>query len=32
MVSIVRMDKEENPASIAEADRRGIALFIERVW
>ncbi len=32
MVSIVRMDKEENPASIAEADRRGIARFIERVW
>ena len=32
MVSIVRMDKEENPASIAEADRRGIAQFIERVW
>ncbi|TAL93520.1 MAG: site-specific tyrosine recombinase XerD [Rhodanobacter sp.] len=26
------MKKEENPASIAEADRRSIAAFLERVW
>jgi integrase/recombinase XerD len=32
MASIVRMEKEENPASIAEADRRSIAAFLERVW
>ncbi len=32
MVSIVRMKKEDSPASIAEADRRSIAVFLERVW
>ena len=32
MVSIMRMKKEGNPASIAEADRRSIAAFLERVW
>lgn len=32
MASIVRMKKEENLASIAEADRRSIAAFLERVW
>ena len=32
MVSIVRMDKGDNPASIADADRRSIAAFLERVW
>ncbi|WP_179482462.1 site-specific tyrosine recombinase XerD [Rhodanobacter sp. K2T2] len=33
MASIVRMKKkEENSASIAEADRRSIAAFLERVW
>ena len=32
MVSIVRMKKEGNRASIAEADRRSIAAFLERVW
>ncbi|WP_426690078.1 site-specific tyrosine recombinase XerD [Rhodanobacter ginsengiterrae] len=26
------MEKEENPASIAEADRQSIAAFVERVW
>jgi integrase/recombinase XerD len=32
MASIVRMKKEETPASIAEADQRSIAAFLERVW
>jgi integrase/recombinase XerD len=32
MASIVRMKKEESLASIAEADRLGIAAFLERVW
>ena len=32
MASIVRMKKEEAPASIAEADRCSIAAFLERVW
>lgn len=32
MASIVRMKKEENPASIADADRRSIAAFLERAW
>lgn len=32
MPSIVRMKKEEIPASIAEADRLSIASFLERVW
>ncbi len=32
MASIERMEKEENPASIAEADRQSIAAFVERVW
>ena len=32
MVSIVRMKNGESPASIAEADRRSIATFLERVW
>lgn len=32
MASIVRMRKEENPASIAEADQRRIAAFLEQVW
>ncbi|MGP1665030.1 MAG: tyrosine-type recombinase/integrase, partial [Rhodanobacter sp.] len=32
MLSIVHMEKKENPASIAEADRRGIAQFLEQVW
>ncbi|MEP6897993.1 MAG: site-specific tyrosine recombinase XerD [Rhodanobacter sp.] len=32
MASIVRMEKEESPVSIAEADRRSIAAFLERVW
>ena len=32
MVSIVRMKEEGNRASIAEADRRSIAAFLERVW
>lgn len=32
MASIVRMEKEEKRASIAEADRQSIAAFIERVW
>lgn len=31
MASMVRMNRE-NPASIAEADQRGIAAFLERVW
>jgi integrase/recombinase XerD len=32
MASIVRMKKEENRASIAEADRLSISNFLERVW
>jgi integrase/recombinase XerD len=32
MASIVRMKKEENPASIAEADGRSIAAFLEHAW
>ena len=32
MVSIERMKNGESPASIAEADRRSIATFLERVW
>ena len=32
MASIVRMGKEENRASIAEADRLSISTFVERVW
>ena len=32
MASIERMTKEENPPSIAEADRAGIAAFLERLW
>ncbi|MEO6798539.1 MAG: site-specific tyrosine recombinase XerD [Rhodanobacter sp.] len=32
MVSIVRMEKGDSPASIAEADQRSIAAFLERVW
>ena len=32
MVSIVRMEKEETGPSIADADRRSIAAFLERVW
>jgi integrase/recombinase XerD len=32
MASIVRMKKEENRASIAEADQQGISMFLERVW
>ena len=32
MASIVRMGKEENRASIAEADQQSIAAFVERVW
>ena len=32
MASILRMKKEEARASIAEADRRSIASFLERVW
>jgi len=32
MASIVRMKKEDNSASIAEADRHSIAAFLERVW
>lgn len=32
MVSIMRMKKEEPRASIADADRRSIAAFLERVW
>lgn len=32
MPSIVRMEKEGSPASIAEADQLGISMFIERVW
>jgi len=32
MASIVRMKKEETRASIAEADQRSIAAFLERVW
>ncbi len=32
MASIVRMRKEEDRASIAEADQRSIAAFAERVW
>ncbi len=32
MVSIMRMKKGENPASIAEADRHSIAAFLDRVW
>ncbi len=32
MASIVRMRKEENRASIAEADRLGISAFVERIW
>lgn len=32
MVSIVRMKEVDSPASIAEADRRSIAAFLERVW
>jgi len=32
MASIVRMEKEESRASIAEADRQSIAAFVERVW
>ncbi len=32
MASIVRMKKDESSASIADADRRSIAAFLERVW
>lgn len=32
MVSIGRMEKEETRPSIADADRRSIAAFLERVW
>ena len=32
MPSIVRMEREENPVSITEADQRSIAAFVERVW
>ena len=32
MASIVRMEKEENRASIAEADQLSISMFVERVW
>jgi integrase/recombinase XerD len=32
MASIVRMEKEEKRASIAEADRLSISSFLERVW
>jgi integrase/recombinase XerD len=32
MASIERMRKEENPASIAQADQRRIAAFLEQVW
>jgi integrase/recombinase XerD len=32
MASIACMEKEEKRASIAEADRRSIAAFVERVW
>ena len=32
MASIVRMGKEENRASIAEADQLSISTFVERVW
>jgi integrase/recombinase XerD len=32
MASIVRMKKEENRASIAEADQQSISMFLERVW
>jgi integrase/recombinase XerD len=32
MPSIGRMEKEENRASIAEADRLSISTFLERVW
>jgi integrase/recombinase XerD len=32
MPSIERMKKDENRASIAEADRRDISAFVERVW
>ena len=32
MVSIMRMMKEETHPSIADADRRSIAAFLERVW
>ncbi len=32
MASIVRMEREENRASIAEADRLSISSFLERVW
>ena len=32
MASIVRMGKEENRASIAEADRLSISTLVERVW
>jgi len=32
MASIVRMEKEETRTSIAEADRRSIGAFLERVW
>ena len=32
MASIMRMEKEEKRASIAEADRLSISSFLERVW
>ena len=32
MLSIVRMKKESSGASIADADQRSIAAFLERVW
>jgi integrase/recombinase XerD len=32
MASIVRMEKDEKRASIAEADRLSISSFLERVW
>jgi integrase/recombinase XerD len=32
MPSMARMTKEHGPPSIAEADRRSIAAFLERVW
>ena len=32
MPSMARMEKEQHPASIADADRRSIAAFLERVW
>ena len=32
MASIVRMKKEDIPASIAEADQQSIAAFLEQVW